>query len=642
MGRISSRERERRVVIVVMQKVRILGPRSRITAVIETLQDIGVVHLCQPSLMPPLTTMRLTARHARHVAHVEAALEDVEETLARLECSVAATGVRPQTATEVLSREVRMARRARRTVVTLAGQTRTLEEERDRMVHLARVLGEFSDMGLTGSTHSTRTFFLVLSHDVTDGLTRLHHAISESVGDTFALYTKSLSGSEMAVALVVPVTQSQRIEELLPDAGVREVKLPKDCASTDLASGLRAVRLRLEAVEIELAGIAARREQLADWLLPGLLRARASFNDWLALTEAHTSAAATSHLFVIEGWLPASDRDALGRALLEREGEQIVIEDVARETWSAHDVPVAITNPRIFRPFEVITRWVQLPSYGTMDPTPFVAVFFPMFFGLILGDLGYGAILAGLALVGWHRSSDGSVMRSVSQIAICCAAFSMTFGLLFGEFFGDLGHQAFGMRVIAFSREDAFVPFLALAVALGFVHIVLGLILGAISGWRIDLRRSLGRGLSAVMLVLTAAMLLAAVNVLPGAFLTPAAVSLLLTFPLLIALEGVIGPIELLSRLSNILSYARIMALGTASVMLAVVANRMVGVFGGAIVGVVFATLFHLVNFGLGVFSPTIHALRLHFVEFYGTFYSPGGQVYQPFQHWRPDQASAP
>ena len=155
-------------------------------------------------------------------------------------------------------------------------------------------------------------------------------------------------------------------------------------------------------------------------------------------------------------------------------------------------------------------------------------------------------------------------------------------------------------------------------------------------------RESVGRGLSAVMLVLTAVMLLAAVNVLPEKFFTPMAVALLLIFPVLIAVEGVVGAVELLSRFSNILSYARIMALGTASVMLAVVANQMVGALGGAVVGVVFATLFHLVNFGLGVFSPTIHALRLHFVEFFGTFYSPGGQIYRPFRHWRPADASSP
>ncbi|MCU0621326.1 MAG: hypothetical protein MUC69_07480 [Gemmatimonadales bacterium] len=76
------------------------------------------------------------------------------------------------------------------------------------------------------------------------------------------------------------------------------------------------------------------------------------------------------------------------------------------------------------------------------------------------------------------------------------------------------------------------------------------------------------------------------------------------------------------------------MALGTASVMLAIVANEMVGTMGSVLVGVLFALLFHLVNFGLGLFSPTIHALRLHYVEFFGTFYSPGGVKYEPLGHW--------
>jgi len=129
---------------------------------------------------------------------------------------------------------------------------------------------------------------------------------------------------------------------------------------------------------------------------------------------------------------------------------------------------------------------------------------------------------------------------------------------------------------------------------------------------------------------------------LPRALFTPAAIALLVGFPLLIALEGMVGPVELMSRLGNVLSYARIMALGTASVMLAVAANHMAGMLGGIAVGVLFATLFHLVNFGLGVFSPTVHALRLHFVEFFGTFYSPGGMVYRPLRRVGADIASNP
>jgi V/A-type H+-transporting ATPase subunit I len=130
-----------------------------------------------------------------------------------------------------------------------------------------------------------------------------------------------------------------------------------------------------------------------------------------------------------------------------------------------------------------------------------------------------------------------------------------------------------------------------------------------------------------------------ALEILPRAVLTPAVVALLVAFPVLLALEGIVAAVELLSAIGHILSYARIMALGTASVMLAIVANRLAGAMGSAVIGALFALLFHLVNFALGLFSPAIHALRLHYVEFFGTFYSPGGTRYQPLGHWSPPAA---
>jgi len=449
-------------------------------------------------------------------------------------------------------------------------------------------------------------------------------------------------GGELAVMLEVPAAQADRLAELLPAAGVGDIELPAELHRGGPRAVAHEAQLRLKADDERLALLEERRRRLGAWMQPGLLRARAALHDWLLAHAARQQAAVTRHLFVIEGWLPADARDALARAFAARIGPSIVIEEVAKELWTSPDAPVSIRNPPLLRPFEVITRRLPAPRYGTLDPTPFVAVFFPIFFGVILGDVGYGAMLGALAAVGWRRSRPGSTLRAVSQVAVACAIFSVLFGLFFGELFGDLGHRLFGLHAMSFSREDAVVPFLVLSLSIGFVHVVLGLVLGAISGLRSTPRKSLGRGLTALMLVLTAAILLAALNVLPGFFFKPSVILLLASFPLLILLEGFLGPVELLSRVSNILSYARIMALGTASVMLAVVANQMVGALGGAVVGVVFATLFHLVNFGLGVFSPTIHALRLHFVEFFGTFYSPGDQVYEPLRHWCPSDGAVP
>ncbi len=314
-------------------------------------------------------------------------------------------------------------------------------------------------------------------------------------------------------------------------------------------------------------------------------------------------------------------------------GPTVIVETVAHEEWGAEDPPVVLSNPRLFRPFEKLIGLLPLPKYGTIDPTPFVAVFFPLIFGMMLGDVGYGLVLAALALLLHARAKPGSLLRTAAEIAGPCAAFAIIFGVLFGEYFGDLGTRLFGVHALIFDRETAVFATLALAVGLGVAHVVLGLVLGAITAFHKQPKHALGSGVSAVMVLLVVAALLAAFEVLPSRLFTPAVIALLVAFPVLVFAEGLIAPVELLSTLGNVLSYARIMAIGTASVMLAVVANQMVGAVGSTVVGLVFALLFHLVNFGIGLFSPAIHALRLQYVEFFGKFYSPGGRPYEPFGH---------
>jgi V/A-type H+-transporting ATPase subunit I len=359
-------------------------------------------------------------------------------------------------------------------------------------------------------------------------------------------------------------------------------------------------------------------------------------HDVLSELEAIARCGVTAHAFAVEGWLPVSEMLRLQAVIAAKFGGTVIVEAIAREDWTASDAPVVLSNPALFRPFEAIVRVMPLPAYGTIDPTPFVAVFFPAIFGIMLGDVGYGLMLLALALVLRHKARKGTALRSVGAMAIPSAIFTIIFGFLYGEFFGDLGRRLFGMRPILFDRAEGVIAALALAVGLGIVHVVLGLVLGALSLRRREPKHAVGRGVTAIMVLLIVAALLAAFEVLPKALFVPAVIALLAAFPVLILTEGLIAPLELLSSLGNALSYARIMALGTASVMLAAVANRMVGALGSVAIGLVFALLFHLVNFAIGLFGPTIHALRLHYVEFFGKFYSPGGLPYRPLARWSP------
>jgi V/A-type H+-transporting ATPase subunit I len=367
-----------------------------------------------------------------------------------------------------------------------------------------------------------------------------------------------------------------------------------------------------------------------------LQHARAAIQAWLTASLAPERCAVTPHAFLVEGWVPESSVPELVRRLATDAGPSVELETIAREAWQGEDVPVVLSNPRLFRPFEALIALLPLPRYGSLDPTPFIAIFFPLIFGMMLGDVGYGVALAVLALFLHRRSKPGSLLRAMSEMAGPCAAFAIIFGALYGEYFGDMGHRLFGLTPIIFDREKAVFAALGVAVGLGVVHVVLGLVLGAITARRNSPRHAIGSGVSALMVLLVVMALLAAFKVLPAQLFTPAVVALLIAFPVLVAAEGLIAPVEFLATLGNVLSYARIMAIGTASVMLALVANQMVGMMGSTVVGLTFALLFHLVNFAIGLFSPAIHALRLHYVEFFGKFYSPGGKRYEPFGHRAP------
>jgi V/A-type H+-transporting ATPase subunit I len=94
----------------------------------------------------------------------------------------------------------------------------------------------------------------------------------------------------------------------------------------------------------------------------------------------------------------------------------------------------------------------------------------------------------------------------------------------------------------------------------------------------------------------------------------------------------IMGPIEFIGLIGNVLSYLRIAAIGLASVYLAKVANDVAGMVGNIFVGIIIALLIHALNLVLGAFSPTIHSLRLHYVEFFRKFYEGGGRPYKPFR----------
>jgi V/A-type H+-transporting ATPase subunit I len=617
-----------------MSRIRVLGPIEELQAVLGRVQDLGLVHLTEADESDTLRLAGLSPEQSRHVRLVKGAAKNAHVSLAMLGDAVPEAPVAPLDLT--LARAALVAGRLRRRLERIEEETRELEEERALVLKFRPFFATFRKIGESGlDLDAIRVFYLVLREGSAEQLRRVRAALRETLGDGFELLSQPSESGETAMILAVPAERGMEAERLLTETGVQALSLPDRFEERSVGKTVQRMEARLDELPRELARCEAEKRKIAAERGRELVAIRAYLEDHLATLEAMEKAATTKRAFVLEGWMPRAAEPELEKRLRKDFGDTVEVEVVSSEEWSGETAPVVLKNPRIFRPFEAITGMMPLPKYGTIDPTPFVAIFFPMFFGIVLGDIGYGLVLGLVALVLRLRSSPDTTLRSISEIGLACALFTVVFGFLYGELLGDLGHRI-GLHPIIFNREEAFFPFLGLAVALGVVHVVLGLILGAVQLFRRNKRHAVGRGLAALMVLLIVMALMAAAGMLPDRFFTPLVITTLVALPLLVVAEGIVAPVELVSTLGNVLSYARIMAVGTASVMMAVVANRMVGALGSVVVGVMCALLFHLINFVLGVFSPTIHMLRLHYVEFFGKFFSPGGSEYRPFRHWSP------
>jgi V/A-type H+/Na+-transporting ATPase subunit I len=622
-----------------MAKVRVIGPRHRMEATLQWLQEFGLLHLSErapdaegisPRAPGPGETRRL-----RQLARMAA---DADAILATAAPPPASAGAFPQPGTATLARWARMLRRTRRHLDRLAIREAELEEELATITRYEEFFEAFEPLLRDlSATPWLATHAVMVPASERRNVSLLVEALEREGQAECVAAQRVLRSGDLAVLVAVPARSQGRFDEVFSHSRLPELRVPTEFGGRSLAEALPRMKARLAAIPRERAEIVAERRRLHAATIPEVLRADAVTHDLIARLGALGRCGVTSHAFTLEGWLPARDAPRLVAELEGALGNDVGAVVLAGELWPPGDAPVSLVNPRLIRPFEAIVRMMPLPRYGSIDPTPFVAVFFPIMFGLIVGDIAYGVVIAAIGLVLHRRSRPRSVARTISEIMGPCAAFTIVFGVLYGELLGDVGRRFLGLHHVVMDREESVVALLFVALGLGVVHVAVGLVLGVISKWRSSRRHAIGSGVTLLMVLLMIVAGLAALRVFPESLFTPAIIALLVAVPVLVVAEGIIAPIELLATIGNIFSYARVMALGTAGVMLAVVANKMVGAIGSTVVGILFALLFHLVNFAIALFSPTIHVLRLHYVEFFGKFYAPGGRAYAPFRRWQPE-----
>lgn len=462
---------------------------------------------------------------------------------------------------------------------------------------------------------------------------RLRDAISRITDWKFDLTTRAAEDGTLVGLITVEKELSEKVKNSLSNEQVPELKFPPSFNGLSFPEKVIHVRKRMEEIGAEIRQIHDEMERFSRQWMPLYLKVREWAQDRLSLITTTASAYETRMCFFINGWMPSKDRERLGKRLSEEFGSRVVLEEKEIREADLDRVPIILKNSLYFRPFELFTAILPLPAYTSYDPTPFIGIFFPVFFGMILGDAGYGIVLCILSIVLRKRFRKKQTVTDGARILLISSLYTIFFGILYGEFFGDLPHRLFGLEPLCIERRTAIAPMLIFALAVGVAHVFLGLMLGTATALKKGKKREALYRLVSIAIILCIILVAAAfTGYFPSVLARPLIITILFLSPLLFFAGGLLAPLELLKSIGNIVSYVRIMAIGLTSVLLAFVANRLGGMTGDVVTGVIVAGMLHLLNIVLGVFSPTIHSLRLHYVEFFSKFIEHGGRRFEPLK----------
>jgi V/A-type H+-transporting ATPase subunit I len=465
--------------------------------------------------------------------------------------------------------------------------------------------------------------------------------IVSTIGPECDIVRRPFGRSSELVLVTYPPGRDGAVTALLQQQGILAIDVPdQSLKGLSVEQAIDRVGKKIAELHRDQDEILSQLQVFAEQQGPQLKAVETLLGDRLAQLRAMDRFAQSEMIGVAHGWVPTDQYGALASSIQQEFGARAAIDKRPKGEVEITRVPTLLKNPKLFRPFELLLGIFQPPTYGSLDPTILVAISFILFYGFILGDAGYGLFIVGIGMWAKRKWGYNPMIAQAMTIAQWMGVSSIVFGIFYAEFFGDLPYRFFGVHGVL-HRMHAPLLTLFIAFGVGLVHIPLSLCIGIWQGYKHHDHHHAEEKLGMLLgLAALGIFLLSVTAVFPlGSTLGYIAAILVFSASLFFLFKSMgamfaIGVVEIIGLSSNILSYGRLMALGMASVALADLANKLLDLPGAwaILVGIPAAGLIHLLNIGIGVFSPTIHSLRLNYVEFLPKFYEPEGRNYEPFR----------
>jgi V/A-type H+-transporting ATPase subunit I len=645
---------------VPMVKVGLVGLKDDREAILSVLHDLGVVQI------EPLDKETLRYFEPEHGGESQRKVSDQLLRFRGLKAALPAVPVREPRAFENLDDVFRTAER-----VPVDDEVGALKREEDRLQTERRSVNDTLDLLHRFSFYTDRLEYLTAKSVLAffgetdaDRYDRLRRDIPQLSESGFV----SAPAEERRVRFLVAVRadRADTVARLAQQAGVTLVAAPR--LEGTPSEAIPRLETRRGEIDRRLGEIRGRLDAIAREWYPTIVALEEAFGIENRKLEAWTRMGSGRTTFALEGWVPRRSRAPLERTLLEVSHGRVLLYDVA----ARGPAPTLMDNPPGVRVFEFFIRFYSLPQANEWDPTWIFALAFPIFFGLMLGDWGYGLTILGISLWmiagfpgGQHlpKSLRNFVklimsprgMQSLARTIVPGCALAIALGLLFDQFFGFhifssnlhlIAHPVFDpISGTGVSGGAGVTLLLKVAGYIGLIMVSAGFLLGGLKEYFHGHYRGAVARFGGIFFAWGIA--LVGLSLLhsgtPG--VSPSATPIVAWYYAILAVGVVMlvigergqGLMALTEILSHILSYTRLVGILLSSVVLALVIDTIfwtnAGTFnvGHLILGLIVLVIGQGFNVVLGVFEPGIQGARLIFVEHFSKFYTGNGRPFHPF-----------